>query len=104
MLAAWASWRAIRNQPVIFIQLIAAGVIEALIVIQGVIAAAAQFSGRVIADPVTLWGYILTCLVLLPIAAAWALVDRTRTSSIAMVVITVCLVVCYWRIWQVWVA
>ncbi|MDO5727835.1 MAG: hypothetical protein Q4Q03_07915, partial [Bowdeniella nasicola] len=79
-------------------------VIEVLIIVQGIVTVIAQLSGQAIVDPITLWGYILTCLILLPIGAAWAVIDRTRTSSIAMVVITVCLVVCYWRIWQVWVA
>ena len=104
VLALWAAYFAIVDRAVIFKQLIFAAVIEAVVVVTAIIAGIHQARGYVVSDAITLWGYLLTCLILLPIAGAWAFVDRTRTSSIAMVIVSLSQVVCLWRVWQIWVA
>ncbi|MDO4607322.1 MAG: hypothetical protein Q4B12_08395 [Bowdeniella nasicola] len=104
LLMMWALGYLITNRAVIFKQLIVAGVVEAIQIGICIIAAIGQLRGATAADGVTLWGYLLTCLILLPIAAAWALADRTRISSAALAVVTFTLVICQWRVWQVWSA
>lgn len=101
-LAVWGLYFAIIDRAVIFKQLIVAGVVEVLMLVIAVAMAVQQIGGYAVKDGITLWGYLLTCLILLPIGGAWALIDRTRTSSIALVILSISLVVCQWRLWQVW--
>ena len=101
-IAAWAAVFAIRDRPVILVQLIVGAGVEAVLLVVAALAAATQVGGHRVGDPVTAWGYIITCLILLPAGAVWALIDRTRTSSFALVVVAVSLIVCEWRLWQVW--
>ena len=53
-------------------------------------------------DAVTFWGYLATALVLLPVAAAWAFAERTRWSSVVLLVAALTVVVMQWRLVQVW--
>ena len=89
LLGLWATWFAIRDRPVIFKQLVAGGVVEASLVAQVVVAVAGTAAGHRLAEPWTFWGYLVTALLLLPVAAVWAMADRTRTSSVALLVIAV---------------
>lgn len=105
MLAAlglWGAWRALRGQPVAFVQLIGAAVAELALVVQAVVALASALTGGGPADPWTFWGYIVTSLVLLPVAAVWAMADRTRSSSVALLVVCLALLAMQLRIYQLW--
>lgn len=102
-LAAWAAWRAVRDRPVILRQLVAAGVVEALLLVQVVVAAVRAVAGDGPADAPTFWGYLLTTLVVLPVAAAWAFAERTRWSSVVLVVAAVTVAFLAYRCVQVWV-
>ncbi|MPV37646.1 hypothetical protein [Georgenia subflava] len=104
LLGLWAAWFAVRGRPVIFKQLLAGGVVEAALVVQGVVALVGVVGGHPLAEPWTYWGYLVTALFLLPVAAVWAMADRTRTSSIALVVVCVAILAMQARMWQVWTA
>lgn len=52
--------------------------VEAALVAQGVVALVLVLRGRAVADPWTFWGYLVTAVCLLPVAAVWAMADRTR--------------------------
>lgn len=101
VLAGWAGVRAIRDRPVIFVQLIAGAVVVAAILAQMVMVAIALSSGGLSADPWLLWGYLITAVLLLPGAGWWALLDRTRWSSVVLVVAAFTIVVMQLRIWQI---
>lgn len=101
MLGGWAAWRAIRDQPVILRQLLAAGFVEFLALLTVVAAAVTQARGELPGDPWVLWGYLITVLVILPVAAVWAFADRTRTSSVALLVACVTVAIMMWRSLQV---
>lgn len=101
MLGSWASWRAIRNRPVILRQVLGAGFVEFLLVGTAVAAGVSQRRGELGGDSVVLWGYLITALFILPVAAVWAFADRTRTSSLALLVACVTVAIMMWRSVQV---
>lgn len=101
-LAGWAGRRALRDRPVILRQLIAGAVVEALLLVEVVVAIVTTATGRPPADPVTFWGYLVTALVVLPIAAAWAFAERTRWSSVVLLVAGVTTAFLQYRMVQVW--
>lgn len=102
-LAAWAGWRAVRDRPVILRQLIAGGVVEALLLVEVVVAAVRSANGDGPADAWTFWGYLLTTAVLLPVAALWSFAERTRWSSVVLLVAALTVAFLHLRMEQVWV-
>ncbi|WP_250445398.1 hypothetical protein [Actinotalea sp. C106] len=102
-LAAWAGWRALTDRPVILRQLLTGAVIEAVLVVQVALGLAATAAGDGPADPVTYWGYLVTTLLVLPIAAVWAFTERTRWSSVVLVVASATVAFLQYRLLQVWV-
>ena len=101
-LAAWAGVFAVRDRAVILRQLWGGAVVEGAIVLQALVALVLTVRGDGPADGVTFWGYLLTALLLLPIAAAWAFAERTRWSSVVLVVAALTIVVMEWRLVQIW--
>ncbi|MFV0425771.1 MAG: hypothetical protein ACK5KU_01900 [Beutenbergiaceae bacterium] len=99
LLALWALLWAARDRPVILKQLIAGGVVEALMLAEIVIAIVA---GAGAPDPLVFWGYMITALLVLPFAAAWALAERTRWSSVVLAVASFALIVMQVRIFALW--
>lgn len=102
LLGAWAAFGAARGRAVIVGQLLGAAIVEAALVGQVVVAWLGQAGGHDPAEPWTLWGYMITALIVLPAAAAWALGDRTRWSSVVLLVGAVTVAVMQVRIVQVW--
>ena len=101
-LAGWAGWRAARDRPVILRQLLAGGVVEGLLLVAGVVAAVRAATGDGPADAATFWGYLVTTLVILPVAAAWAFAERTRWSSVVLLVAALTVAFLQVRLVQVW--
>lgn len=102
LLAGWAGIRALRDKPVIFVQLIAAAMVVLAIVAQMVLAGVGQGALEHTLDPLLLWGYLGTALLLLPAAGWWALLDRSRWSSVVLVVAAFAIAAMQLRIWQLW--
>lgn len=102
LLGLWAAWRTVRDQPVILRQLIFGGVIEGLLVVQAVVAGATAATGGGPRDTLTFWGYVLTSLLILPIAAAWAFAERSRWSSVVLLVAALTVAFLQLRLVQVW--
>ncbi len=104
LLGLWALWFTIVDRAVILRQLIAGGVVEVALLAQVVVGLVSRVGGHQPADPWTFWGYLVTALFLLPVAAAWAFADRTRWSSVVLLVACVALLAMQARVWQVWTA
>lgn len=102
VVAGWAAWRTLRDRPVVLRQLLAAGVVEALLLVQVVVGVVAVAGGDGPADGATFWGYLVTTLFVLPVAAAWAFAERTRWSSVVLLVSALTVVFLQFRLVQVW--
>lgn len=103
LVAAWAAWRAVRDRPVVLRQLWAAAVVEVLALAQLVVAAVLTARGDGAADAPTFWGYLITALFVLPVAAAWAFAERTRWSSVVLLVAALTVMFLEYRLWHLWV-
>lgn len=103
-LGLWAAWYTLRGRPVLFKQLVGGAVVEVALLAQVVVALVASAGGNGPDEPWTFWGYLVTALILLPVAAVWAMTDRTRTSSVALLVVCVAILAMQARVWQLWTA
>jgi hypothetical protein len=101
ILGAWAGYRAARGFPVLSDDLLAAGVVELVMLVQVVVVIVLVVQ-RGASDPVLLWGYLGAGFVLLPFAGAWAFAERTRWSSVILSLAALSLVVVEWRLTQIW--
>lgn len=101
VLAGWAAVHAVRGVPTSGRQVVGAGVVEALLLVAVIATIFAQSGGHVTGDPIVLWGYLITALFILPVAVAWAFVDRTRTSAVAMAVCAVTVAIMMWRVLEI---
>lgn len=101
-LAGWAGWFAARDRAVVLRQLWGAAVVEGLMVVQAVVAGIRHATGTAPAEPAVFWGYVVTQLVLLPAAALWAFAERTRWSSVVLLVAAVAVAFLQLRLDQTW--
>jgi hypothetical protein len=101
---AWAGWHALRDRPVVLRQLLGAAVVEAALLVQVVVALVGTLTGHPLAEPATFWGYLVVALLVLPLAGAWALVERTRWSSVVLVVGCLTVLAMEARMIQLWTA
>lgn len=102
VLIGWAGVRTARGRAVVLRQLIVGGVVEALILVQGIAALVAVVGGRDIVEDAVFWGYVVVALLLLPGAALVAIAERTRWSSVALIVVAFALLVMEYRILTLW--
>lgn len=103
-LGVWALVFAVTDRAVVLRQLIAGGVVEGALVVQALVLAVEQVTGSFTSDPVLMWGYLLVAMMLLPGAALAAFVERTRWSSVVLVVAAFTIIVMELRMWQLWQA
>ena len=102
LLGLWAAIWAVRDRPVILKQLIAGGVVVALLLVQAVGAIIGLAGGHVLVEPVVFWGYLVVAVLLVPAAGVVALAERSRWSSVALLVVALALLVMELRIVQLW--
>ena len=100
VLAAWAGWRAWRDRPVVLRQLYGAGLVELYLLAQLVVVAVRPATGGGLSG--LFWIYAVTQLVLLPLAALWAFAERSRWSSVALLVAALVVGFLQVRLLQVW--
>lgn len=101
-LAVWAVVRTVRDEAVITRQLIAGAVIEVGMLVQMVLAGVLLIGGHELTEGVTFWGYLVVALLVLPAAAVVAVVERTRWSSVALIIACATLAVMQLRVLQLW--
>lgn len=103
-LGAWALWFVARDRAVVLRQLWGGAVVVALLVVQAVVAAVLLARGSASPDAALFWGYALTQLILLPLAAAWAFAERTRWSSVVLLGAALTVAFLELRLVQIWSA
>lgn len=101
-LAAWAGWYVVRDRPVVLRQLWGGAVVEAVLVVQAVVAGVLALGGGTDASGALLWGYVAAQLVILPLAAAWAFAERTRWSSVVLAGAALVVAFLELRLLQIW--
>jgi hypothetical protein len=101
-LAAWALVFVVRDRAVILRQLFGAAVVEGIILVQAVVAAVLAATRDHGLDGPLFWGYTVTALLLLPVAAAWAFAERSRWSSVVLMVASLTVGFLSFRLWQIW--
>lgn len=101
-LAGWAAWFVVADRAVVLRQLWGAAVVEAALVLQAVVAGIVLLVGDHDVDAALFWGYVVTQLIVLPIAAAWAFAERSRWSSVVLLVAALTVAFLELRLWQIW--
>lgn len=85
------------------ITLIALVVVEALLLAQIVIAIVAPgFGNTPTGNPLEFWVYLVTAAIIPPLAVLWALVDRSRWSTVVLGVGALAVAVMAYRMHQIW--
>lgn len=98
-LAGYYTARDLRSDLV----LLGAAALCALIwILEGAVLLMRDVAGGAVADPVTLYGYVLTAIAL-PIGGAWvSLMERSRWGSLAIGIAAATLIVLQLRVEQIW--
>jgi hypothetical protein len=81
----------------------ALALVELLLIVQAVIAIVAPLAG----NPPTgslleFWVYLVSAVLLPPLAVGWALVERSRWSTVIMGVAALAIAVMVWRMQVIW--
>ena len=85
------------------VTIIALGVVEVLLLVQIVLAIAAPAFGNIpTGNPLEFWVYLLSAAVIPPLAVFWALVERTRWSTVVLGVGALAVAVMAYRMHQIW--
>jgi hypothetical protein len=86
------------------VHLVAAGLLEALLLLQAALATASLVAGERPEDTPTFLGYLIG-VVLVPVAGAlWARTERTRWAGTVLAVAGAVVGVMVWRLLQLWEA
>ena len=81
----------------------AVALIEGLLLVQLAVSIALVSSGQqAVGDTVEFFGYIITALVVPPAAIAWAVIERTKWSTLVLGVSAFTVAVMLVRMWQIW--
>ena len=77
--------------------------IEGLLLVQLAVSIALVATGKqAVGDTVEFFGYLITALIVPPAAIAWAVIERTRWSTIVLGVAGFTIAVMLVRMWQIW--
>jgi len=81
----------------------AVAVVEVLLLVQLAFSIAIVASGQqAVGDTVEFFGYLITALIVPPAAVAWAVLDRTKWSTMVLGVAGLTVAVMLVRMWQIW--
>ena len=104
LLAALGVASTLARRRIGLLHLVVAGVLEALLLVQAVIALIAMAGGTTPPETATFLGY-LAGVVLVPVAGSlWARAERTRWAGTVMAVAAAVVAVMVWRLLQLWEA
>jgi hypothetical protein len=81
----------------------AVALVEALLLVQLTVSIVLVVQGQqAVGDTVEFFGYIITALIVPPAAIAWAVIERTRWSTLVLGVSGLTVAVMLVRMWQIW--
>jgi len=81
----------------------AVALVEALLLVQLIVSIVLVVQGQqAVGDTVEFFGYIITALIVPPAAIAWAVIERTRWSTLVLGVSGLTVAVMLVRMWQIW--
>lgn len=101
-LAAWAGYESYRRRPSSGQSIIAAGVLELILLVQSVTAVVKMIGGAHVAEPVTFYAYLTGVLLPLPLGIYLARIERTRWGSLSLSFTAVVVAVMMLRLLQIW--
>ena len=85
------------------VTIVALAVVEVLLLVQIVIAIIAPLTGNTpTGNPLEFWVYLISAAVIPPLAVLWALVERTRWSTVVLGVGALAVAVMAYRMHQIW--
>lgn len=102
VLALWALLWAALDRPVRMGHLVLGGALEALIVVQVIVAGVRLIGGPRPDSTATFVGYLIGSLVVLPLGVLWALEERTRWSSVVLAIAGLTTAIVVLRLNAVW--
>ena len=103
VLLVWGLVAARRGQSPGRAMLLTGAAVEVVLVVQAVVAVAATVAGPGPAGSTVLFvSYLLTVVLVLPLAIGWALVERDRWSSAVVAVGAFTVAAMVLRLWDVW--
>jgi threonine/homoserine efflux transporter RhtA len=102
VLAAWGLLTAALNRPAGRSHLLGLGLLEAALIVQVVVAVVKVVDGERPGQPATFVGYLVASLLVLPIGAALALMERSRWGAVIVGVASLVIPVLIVRLQQVW--
>lgn len=77
--------------------------VEVLLLAQVVVSIVAPFVGNhATGDALEFWAYLITALVMLPLAGLWALIERNRWSTIVLAVANLAVSIMVYRMFVIW--
>lgn len=81
----------------------AAALVGVLLIAQVVVAAVAPASGNTpTGNPYEFWAYLISALILPPVAILWALVERSRWSTVVVGVVCLAIAIMLYRMHVIW--
>lgn len=81
----------------------ATALVELLLIVQLVVAIAAPFFGNnPTGSTLEFWVYLVSAVILPPVAVFWGLIERTRWSTVILGVACLSVAVMVWRMAQIW--
>lgn len=99
---AYAGWR--RNTSPGRVCLAVAVVAELLVIVQAVVVTAKLIGGHHLAEPATFIGYLVTLVIVLPVAWWWSRLEKSKWGAVVVLVCGLVVAVLTVRLDQVWVA
>jgi hypothetical protein len=81
----------------------ATALVEVLLIVQIVVAIIAPLTGNEpTGDLLEFWVYLISAAILPPLAGFWALIDRSKWSTVILGVVCLAVAVMVWRMGQIW--
>lgn len=100
VLALWAVVQALRNRPAPIAMIGWAGFVLLLLIVQ-LVAAIVTF-GQTDADPLLFFGYVLTAIILVPLAAVWGYIEPSRWGPWVLAGAGATVIIMILRMDQIW--
>lgn len=81
----------------------ALALVELLLIVQLVVCLLAPLRGSTpTGDPLEFWVYLVSAVLVPPAAAVWALIDRSRWSTVVLGVAALAIAIMVYRMGQIW--